>query len=148
MAAPRVSDLGAVVASTVGKIELESVGDDAPEERIVERLITKALFTTFGRVVDIDELDDVVLSFEDGLVIETGDRVPSRDYVRWMAEIAGPPRGGPPARHVRCHGRGGGAGGRRVGGRVPARGAAPEPPDQQGSLGGRHGLPAMTGRAT
>jgi magnesium chelatase subunit I len=89
VAAPRVSDLGAVIASTVGKIELESVGDDAPEERIVERLITKALFTTFGRVVDIDELDEVVLAFEDGLVIETGDRVPSREYVRWMAEIPG-----------------------------------------------------------
>jgi magnesium chelatase subunit I len=89
VAAPRVSDLGAVVASTVGKIELESVGDDAPEERIVERLITKALFTTFGRIVDIDDLDEVVLSFEDGLVIETGDRVPSREYVRWMAEIPG-----------------------------------------------------------
>jgi magnesium chelatase subunit I len=87
VAAPRVSDLGAVVASTVGKIELESVGDDSPEERIVERLITKALFATFGRVVDIDELDDVVLSFEDGLVVETGDRVPSREYVHWMAEI-------------------------------------------------------------
>jgi magnesium chelatase subunit I len=89
VAAPRVSDLGAVVASTVGKIELESVGDDAPEERIVERLITKALFATFGRVVDIDDLDDVVLSFEDGLVVETGDRVPSREYVHWMAEIPG-----------------------------------------------------------
>jgi magnesium chelatase subunit I len=89
VAAPRVSDLGAVVASTVGKIELESVGDDAPEERIVERLITKALFTTFGRVVDLDDLDEVVLAFEDGLVIETGDRVPSREYVRWMGEIPG-----------------------------------------------------------
>ncbi|MEO5940052.1 MAG: magnesium chelatase [Candidatus Limnocylindrales bacterium] len=89
VAAPRVSDLGAVVASTVGKIELESVGDDAPEERIVERLITKALFATFGRIVDIDELDEVVLAFEEGLVIETGERVPSRDYVRWMTEIPG-----------------------------------------------------------
>jgi len=89
VAAPRVSDLGAVIASTVGKIELESVGDDAPEERIVERLITKALFTTFGRVADIDDMDDVVAAFEDGLVVETGERVPSRDYVRWMAEIPG-----------------------------------------------------------
>jgi magnesium chelatase subunit I len=89
VAAPRVSDLGAVVASTVGKIELESVGDDAPEERVVERLITKALFTTFGRRVDLDDLDDVVLAFEDGLVVETGERVPSREYVRWMAEIPG-----------------------------------------------------------
>jgi magnesium chelatase subunit I len=89
VAAPRVSDLGAVIASTVGKIELESVGDGAPEERVVERLITKSLFATFGRRVDLDDLDDVVLAFEDGLVVETGDRVPSREYVRWMAEIPG-----------------------------------------------------------
>ena len=89
VAAPRVSDLGAVVASTVGKIELESIGDEAPEERVVERLITKALFATFGRRVSIDDLDEVVMSFEDGLVVETGERVPSREYVRWMREIPG-----------------------------------------------------------
>ena len=47
--AARVSDLGAVVASTVGKVELETAGDEAPEERIVERLITKALHATFNR---------------------------------------------------------------------------------------------------
>jgi magnesium chelatase subunit I len=89
VAAPRVSDLGAVIASTVGKVELETVGDEAPEDRIVERLITKALYTTFGRRVDVDDLDDVVLSFEEGVVVETGDRVPSREYVRWMREIPG-----------------------------------------------------------
>ena len=87
--APRISDLGAVIASTVGKIELESVGDEAPEERVVERLITKAVFATFGRQVAIDDLDEVVLAFEDGLVVETGDRVPSRDYVRWAHEVPG-----------------------------------------------------------
>ena len=89
VAAPRVSDLGAVIASTVGKIELESVGDEAPEERVVERLITKALYATFGRRVDIDDLDDVVVAFEDGLVVETGETVPSREYVGWMREIPG-----------------------------------------------------------
>jgi magnesium chelatase subunit I len=89
VAAPRVSDLGAVIASTVGKIELESVGDEAPEERVVERLITKALYAVFGRRVDIDDLDDVVLAFEDGLVVETGEGVPSREYVGWMREIPG-----------------------------------------------------------
>jgi magnesium chelatase subunit I len=89
VAAPRISDLGAVIASTVGKIELESVGDEAPEERVVERLITKALFATFGRRVSIDDLDDVVLAFEDGLVVETGDRVASRDYVRWAHDVPG-----------------------------------------------------------
>jgi magnesium chelatase subunit I len=91
LAAPRVSDLGAVIASTVGKVELETVGDEAPEDRIVERLITKALYTTFGRRIDLDDLDEVVLAFEEGLVVETGDRVPSREYVRWMGELPGMP---------------------------------------------------------
>jgi magnesium chelatase subunit I len=89
VAAPRVSDLGAVVASTVGKVELESIGDDAPEERIVERLITKALHTTFNRHVSVDDLDGVVDAFEDGFTVETGDRTPSREYVAWMREVPG-----------------------------------------------------------
>ncbi len=89
LGAPRVSDLGAVVASTMGKVELESVGDDAPEERIVERLITKALYTTFTRRVDLDSLDPVIEAFEDGFVIETGERTPSREYVAWLHEVPG-----------------------------------------------------------
>jgi magnesium chelatase subunit I len=86
---PRVSDLGAVVASTVGKVELETVGEDTPEERVVERLITKALYATWNGHASLDELDDVITAFEDGLVVETGDRVASREYVRWMLEIPG-----------------------------------------------------------
>ncbi len=89
VAAPRVSDLGAVVASTVGKVELETAGDESPEERIVERLITKALHTTFNRRVSIDELDGVVEAFEDGFTIETGDRTPSREYVHLVREVPG-----------------------------------------------------------
>ena len=87
--APRVSDLGAVIASTAGKVEFETVGDEAPEERIVERLITKALFATFNQRLSLDDLDEVVAAFEGGLVMETGERVPSRQYVRWMREVPG-----------------------------------------------------------
>jgi magnesium chelatase subunit I len=89
LGAPRVSDLGAVVASTVGKIELESIGDDAPEERIVERLITKALYATFTRHVDLDDLEPIVEAFEEGFVVETGERTPSREYVAWAREVPG-----------------------------------------------------------
>jgi magnesium chelatase subunit I len=89
LGAPRVSDLGAVVASTVGKVELESIGDDAPEERIVERLITKALYATFTRHVDLDDLESIVEAFEDGFVVETGERTPSREYVAWAREVPG-----------------------------------------------------------
>jgi magnesium chelatase subunit I len=91
VAAPRISDLGAVVASTVGKIELETAGDDVPEERIVERLITKAVFTTFGHHLSVDHMLDLIAAFEDGLVLETGDRVASTDYVRRMRETPGLP---------------------------------------------------------
>jgi magnesium chelatase subunit I len=89
VAAPRVSDLGAVVASTVGKVELESAGDEAPEERIVERLITKALHATFSRNASLDDLEGVVEAFEDGFTIETGDRTPSRAYVALVREVPG-----------------------------------------------------------
>ncbi len=89
LAVPRVSDLGAVVASTVGKVELESVGDEAPEERIVERLITRALYATFNRHVTIDDLDPVVEAFEEGFIVQIGDSTPSREYVAWSREVPG-----------------------------------------------------------
>ena len=89
LASPRVSDLGAIIASTVGKVELESIGDEAPEERIVERLITKALHATFSRRASLDELDGVIEAFEEGFTVETGDLTPSREYVVWMREVPG-----------------------------------------------------------
>ena len=131
--APRVSDLGAVVASTVGKVELESIGDDAPEERIVERLITKALHTTFNRHASLDELEGVVEAFEDGFTVETGDRTPvarvRRLDARGARALDGAVR---PPRRVRRHRRRRGARGRRLGRRVPARGPAPGAAAQQG----------------
>ena len=87
--APRISDLGAVVASTAGKVELESIGDDAPEDRIVERLITKALYATFSRLASLDDLEPVVDAFESGFTVEIGERTPSREYVAWMREVPG-----------------------------------------------------------
>jgi magnesium chelatase subunit I len=89
LGSPRISDLGAVIASTVGKVEMESIGDEAPEERIVERLVTKALYATFTRRVDLDDLEPVVEAFEDGYIVETGERTPSKEYVAWMREVPG-----------------------------------------------------------
>jgi magnesium chelatase subunit I len=88
-AAPRVSDLGALLPSTTGKIELETMGDEAPEERVVDRLLSRALYNVFGRRVDVDSLDEAVLAFESGLVVETGETIASREYVRWARETPG-----------------------------------------------------------
>jgi magnesium chelatase subunit I len=90
-AAPRMSDLGALIPSTIGKLELESLSDEIPEERVVDRLLARAIHDVFGRRVDLDSLAPVVEAFEAGLVIRTGESVPSRDYVRWMRETPGMP---------------------------------------------------------
>jgi magnesium chelatase subunit I len=87
LGSPRVSDLGAVLAATAGKLELEAVGEEASEERVVERLVTKAVFAAFNRRASLDQLAPVVEAFEDGLVIETGQEIPSARYARWLREI-------------------------------------------------------------
>ena len=88
-AAPRISDLVALLPSTTGKIELETIGDNVPEERVVERLVNRSVLAVFGRRVQADSLDDVVSAFDAGLTVETGELVPSRSYVRWAREVPG-----------------------------------------------------------
>jgi magnesium chelatase subunit I len=90
-ASPRISDLPALVASTAGKIELETLGDETPEERVVDRLLSRAVNNVFSRALDIDELDEVVEAFEGGLSIETGELTRAADYVRWVSETPGLP---------------------------------------------------------
>ena len=76
---PRISDLPAILASTMGKIELETV-EDGREPRIVDQLTKKAILNVFGRYFDINEFDGLLEQFEEGLVIETGSEVPSQQY--------------------------------------------------------------------
>ena len=88
-AAARISDLPALVASTAGKVELETLSDETPEERVVDRLLTRAIHNVFGRLVDIDALDDMVQAFDEGLVLETKEMSPAADFVRWMEDAPG-----------------------------------------------------------
>jgi len=88
-AAPRISDLPALVASTAGKVELETLGDETPEERVVDRLLARAIHNVFARHVDIDELDEVVEAFESGLSVEATEMTPSASYVRLARETPG-----------------------------------------------------------
>jgi magnesium chelatase subunit I len=84
--APRVSDLGAIVASTSGKIELETLGDTT-EEKVLARLAAKALQNVFARYFSGGELDPVVAAFHNGLGLEVSDLMSSDEYVRQLAKI-------------------------------------------------------------
>ena len=88
-ASPRISDLVALMPSTAGKIELETVGDSMPEERIVERLVSRSVLAVFGRHLSVDDLEEVLAAFDGGLAVETGELVPSRTYVGWAREVPG-----------------------------------------------------------
>src|SRR2546422_170019 len=85
-AAPRVTDLEAIAASTTGKIELETAGD-AVEDKLLGKLAQKAVLNVFNRSFSGSELDEVVLAFQGGLTIEVSDDMPSADYVRQIAEL-------------------------------------------------------------
>jgi magnesium chelatase subunit I len=85
-AVPRVSDLGALVASTAGKIELETVGD-VDEDKVLTRLLHRAVLNVFKRTFGEPELAEVVAAFKDGLTVQAADTMPSSDYVRQAAQV-------------------------------------------------------------
>lgn len=87
-AAPRISDLPAVVASTSGKIELETLGDETREDRVVEKLVARAVVNVFNRHLSLSELAPLVERFEeDGLQAEVGEMEPSTTHVALVERV-------------------------------------------------------------
>jgi magnesium chelatase subunit I len=85
---PRISDLPYIAASFSGKIELETF-EEGRESKIMEDLAKKAVLNIFGRYFSVRQLDTLVQSFEEGLTVETGSEMPSKDYVTLLSEIDG-----------------------------------------------------------
>src|SRR5262249_364615 len=84
--APRLSDLGAIVASTSGKIELETMGD-ASEEKVLAKLAQRAGLNVFNKSFAAGELDEVVGVFQGGLRVEVADTMASSEYVRQIGDV-------------------------------------------------------------
>ena len=87
MAAPRISDLPAVVASTAGKIELETLGDETREEKVIEKLVQRAVANVFNRHFALSELVPLIERFEAGAQAEVGETTPSSAHERLVSEI-------------------------------------------------------------
>jgi magnesium chelatase subunit I len=85
-AVPRVSDLGAIAASTSGKIELETLGE-AGEDKVLGKLVQRAVLNVFNRRFAAGELDEVVGAFQGGLRIEVSDGMPAGEYLRQIGEV-------------------------------------------------------------
>jgi len=87
VAAPRVSDLPAVVASTAGKIELETLGDETREDRVIEKLVQRAVVNVFNRHFALSELLPVLERFETGASAEVGELAPSASHEALLGQL-------------------------------------------------------------
>jgi magnesium chelatase subunit I len=83
---PRVSDLDALLPSTAGKVEVETLDEDR-DEAVVGALLSAAVLAVFRRRVGIEALRDLVAAFEDGSVVHVGDDLPSSAYVDLVARV-------------------------------------------------------------
>ena len=87
-AAPRVSDLAGVLASTAGKIELEGLGE-VREDQIVDKLVQQAVAATFNRHFSVRQFERLILAFDNGLTVESSDMMPAMDYVHQLSHLEG-----------------------------------------------------------
>src|SRR3954462_10272751 len=85
---PRVCDLDALAASTSGKVEIETL-EDGREGQVLERILKAATLEVFRAQVRPERLGPIVAAFEDGLVVHTGEDVPSSAYADVLPQLPG-----------------------------------------------------------
>jgi magnesium chelatase subunit I len=85
-AVPRVSDLGALVSSTQGKVEIEAL-EEGREEKILRGLVSAAVLSVFRRRVESEQLAAVVAAFDDKRVVHAGDDLPASAYAETFSQV-------------------------------------------------------------
>jgi len=83
LAVPRICDLYYLIASTLGKIELDSI-EEGREEQIVDRLLKTAVHNIFQKYFSGYRFTDLIQKFESGLTVETGESMPSQAYQKYI----------------------------------------------------------------
>ncbi len=83
---PRVCDLEALPASTLGKVEIEAL-EEGREGAIVEQLLRGAVLTVFKERIPFDQYRDVIAAFEEGVVAHVGEDVSSTDEAALLEQV-------------------------------------------------------------
>ena len=83
--APRVSDLEALPASMMGKIEIDSL-EEGRDAQIAENLVKAAVLTVFKERFSPEQYRPIVSAFEEGTVIHAGEDVTSAEYVALLEQ--------------------------------------------------------------
>src|SRR6266576_5091 len=87
-AVPRISDLGHLYSSSLGKLELDMMGSSQMTERqVLEAVMAEAIRTVFEEYVDRHGLAEIAQIFGRGVKIEVGDMLPSQHYADRLKRV-------------------------------------------------------------
>jgi magnesium chelatase subunit I len=87
-AVPRISDLGHIYTSSMGKLELDMMGSQQMSERqVLEAVVAEAIRTVFEEYVDRTGLEEIAQVFGKGVKIEVGDMLPSSHYAERLRRV-------------------------------------------------------------
>lgn len=87
-AVPRISDLGHLPTSSLGKLELDLMGSHQMSERqVLEAIIADAIRAVFEEYVEAHGLDEIADVFSKGVKIEVGDMLPSSEYAKRLKRV-------------------------------------------------------------
>ncbi len=87
-AVPRISDLGHLYASSLGKLELDMMGSHQMGERqVLDAVLADAIAVVFKEYVDKHGLAEIAEIFSRGVKIEVGDMLPSAHYTGLIKRV-------------------------------------------------------------
>ena len=87
-AVPRISDLGHLPTSSLGKLELDLMGSHQMGERqVLEAIIADAIRTVFEEYVEAHGVEEIADVFSKGVKIEVGDMLPSAEYAKRLKRV-------------------------------------------------------------
>ena len=87
-AVPRISDLGHLYTSALGKLELDLMGTHQMSERqVLDSLIAESIQTVFQEYVERHGLDEISEIFSKGVSVEVGDMLPSSAYAERLSRV-------------------------------------------------------------
>jgi len=85
---PRISDLGHLYSSSLGKLELDMMGTHQMTERqVLDAIIAQAIASVFQEYVDRHSLTEISEIFGRGVKIEVGDMLPSSAYAERLERV-------------------------------------------------------------
>lgn len=88
LAVPRISDLGHLYTSSLGKLEVDLMGSHQMTERkILDSLVANAIRNVFEQYVDQHGMEPIAEIFNKGVRIEVGDLLPSSHYANKLQHV-------------------------------------------------------------